>query len=94
MSDNSRSFISILSRNVCSIGRQHCICYSNTNDAGNGGAINSSEDSYVQVEYTSFSNNEALNGGAIIARGDLVVESSWFFDNFAFNGVRIYTKRL
>jgi len=58
----------------------------NTNNIGNGGAINAFQDSIVNIDSTRFQNNEGQRGGAIYLQGSAFIRGSVFLTNTAFDG--------
>lgn len=55
----------------------------NCRESGNGGAIEAAEGSDLNLMYSRFENNQALNGGAVYHLGAAVVSGSHFIDNHA-----------
>ncbi len=57
--------------------------FSNSNDSGNGGAIDASVDSDMKIMYSHFETNRALNGGGVYHLGSAIIRESVFIENEA-----------
>ena len=54
----------------------------------NGGAIRAKEGAYLLIEYSDFTNNQAVLGGALLNEGSARLAQSTFSDNRANAAVR------